>query len=490
MGAFGGIILTNKGRNLQAKAQTGIELKYTRMAIGDGQLSGQSIPTMTKLISEKKSLPLTKLKLQGQGRVVVGAVLSNQDVTTGFYFRELGVFARDPDEGEILYGYGNSGTSAEFIPPAGGEDIIEKSIDINVIVGQAPNVSAVIDSSLVWATQDDVTAAVAEAKEYTDIQIQDIASKLTPEQIGAASKAEFDAHTADYIKHPGFAVSTGTNNAYIVTLDPAPSTYAQGMGVAIAIHVNSTAAATLNVNGLGTKKILKANGGAATNLKANGIYTLRYNTAADGGNGAFILQGEGGEYGTASVSDVLAGKTIGTEDGIKTGTMPDNGALAGSITTQSGSYAIAKGYHNGSGKVTANITNLTAANILKGKVVGGITGTGVNGKQYAKVNVTFPHDGVGSNGTIAAIPNLPFTPTIAVIPYFYMRMVANTSSPSSQAGATLSLSTLQTVTFINASFGGATEVDVSLKISGSNLILTSTSSIQFGNATLEVHFFS
>lgn len=197
MGAFGGIILTNKGRNLQAKAQTGVELKYTRMAIGDGQLSSQSIPTMTKLISEKKSLPLTKLKVQGQGRVVVGAVLSNQDVTTGFYFRELGVFATDPDEGEILYGYGNSGTNAEFIPPAGGEDIIEKSIDMNVIVGQAPNVSAVIDSSLVWATQDDVTAAVAEAKEYTDIQIQDLGSKLTPEQIGAASKAEFDAHVAN-----------------------------------------------------------------------------------------------------------------------------------------------------------------------------------------------------------------------------------------------------------------------------------------------------
>lgn len=190
MGAFGGIILTNKGRNLQAKAQTGVELKYSRIGIGDGQLAGQSIPTLTKLISEKKSLPLTKLKLQGQGKAVVGTVLSNQEVTTGFYFRELGIYAQDPDEGEILYGYGNSGANAEYIPPAGGADIIEKSIDVIVIVGQAQNVTAVIDSSLVWATHDDVSKALTDAKAYTDQKVADIdLSKITPESIGAETPA-------------------------------------------------------------------------------------------------------------------------------------------------------------------------------------------------------------------------------------------------------------------------------------------------------------
>lgn len=243
MGAFGGIILTNKGRNLQAKAQTGIELKYTRMAIGDGQLSSQSIPTMTKLISEKKSLPLTKLKIQGQGRVVVGAVLSNQDVTTGFYFRELGVFATDPDEGEILYGYGNSGTNAEFIPPAGGEDIIEKSIDMNVIVGQAPNVSAVIDGSLIWATQDDVTAALAEAKDYTDVQIQDLGSTLTPESIGAASKAEFDAHTANTGLHVTAQKQQEWNNKANAVHEHAASAITSGTIAAARLPAATTSAA-------------------------------------------------------------------------------------------------------------------------------------------------------------------------------------------------------------------------------------------------------
>lgn len=38
-----------------------------------------------------------------------------------------------------------------------------------------------------------------------------------------------------------------------------------------------------------------------------------------------------------------------------TGTMPNNGAVSGSITTNGGTYTIPKGYHNGSGTVTANI---------------------------------------------------------------------------------------------------------------------------------------
>lgn len=37
------------------------------------------------------------------------------------------------------------------------------------------------------------------------------------------------------------------------------------------------------------------------------------------------------------------------------GTMPNNGAVSGSITTNGGTYTIPKGYHNGNGTVTANI---------------------------------------------------------------------------------------------------------------------------------------
>lgn len=106
------------------------------------------------------------------------------------------------------------------------------------------------------------------------------------------AEQNFAAHSADYVKHPGYAVATGVANAYEIILNPAPSGYTDGMAVTVKINVDSTGSSTLNVNGLGAKPLKKANGNDVTNLKANGVYTFRYNAST----GNFILQGEGGEF--------------------------------------------------------------------------------------------------------------------------------------------------------------------------------------------------
>lgn len=123
-------------------------------------------------------------------------------------------------------------------------------------------------------------------------------------------------HMNDLIKHITFAEATGTANTYAVTISPAPSQYTDGLAIAVKINVDSTGAATLNVNGLGARPLRKANGNNALNLKRNGIYTFRYNSATT----AFILQGEGGN-GNAQPGDVLMGKTFSNDYGDQTGTM-------------------------------------------------------------------------------------------------------------------------------------------------------------------------
>lgn len=137
---------------------------------------------------------------------------------------------------------------------------------------------------------------------------------------GFASQIDFNAHKADYISHPGYAVAGGTDNAYTVALTPAPTAYKEGMALSVKINADSTGPSTINVNGLGAKGIKKSNGVDVTNLKANGIYTLRY----DGTN--FILQGEGGS-GNAIASDLLLGKTASTDAGEIVGTMPNRGVF-------------------------------------------------------------------------------------------------------------------------------------------------------------------
>ena len=173
----------------------------------------------------------------------------------------------------------------------------------------------------------------------------------------------------EYNRAPGYGTATGTN-AKTITLDPAPTSYYDGLCFAFKNATQNTGPVTINVNGLGARPIKKPNGKnlAAGNLKAGSIYTVRYN----GTN--FILQGEG-PTGNATASDLLSGKTASTDAGEITGTMPNRGAVSNTITTQGGSYTIPSGYHNGSGIITASFSNLSADNVKKGVNIGGVVGT-------------------------------------------------------------------------------------------------------------------
>lgn len=81
---------------------------------------------------------------------------------------------------------------------------------------------------------------------------------------------------------------------------------------------------------------------------------------------------------TAAVAEILAGKTAHARKALLTGTMPNNGAVSGSISTKAGQYTIPQGYHDGSGKVSISSTEqakIIAGNIKTGVEILGVTGT-------------------------------------------------------------------------------------------------------------------
>jgi phage-related tail fiber protein len=179
MSTFGGVHFTNKGKLLQAKALTGVQLSFTRLAVGDGSLTGQVIADLSALIHEVKTLPITTLKNTNDGKVTIGGVLTNQGLVSGFYWRELGLFATDPDLGEILYCYGNAAALAEYISAGGGADILEKQINIVAIVGDATNISAVINSSLVHASYEDLIALDTKVNNLTAVATSNVSPVIT-----------------------------------------------------------------------------------------------------------------------------------------------------------------------------------------------------------------------------------------------------------------------------------------------------------------------
>ena len=81
---------------------------------------------------------------------------------------------------------------------------------------------------------------------------------------------------------------------------------------------------------------------------------------------------------TAVAAEILTGKTAYKNGSKLTGTMPNKGAVTGTISTKDGQYTVPQGYHDGSGKVSISSTEqakIIAGNIKSGVQILGVTGS-------------------------------------------------------------------------------------------------------------------
>ncbi|ACZ09362.1 Uncharacterised protein [Sebaldella termitidis] len=153
MASFNGFILTNKGRELLAKAVEGEQLTFTKMEVGDGTFTGD-IKTLTALVSKKDDFNINQITNQGNGQVVLKAIINNQSTTTGYYIREIGVFAHGANNIEILYAY-NKAIEADYFPAFNSSNAVEFEYNNIIIVDQAQNITAVIDPSMTYITKEE-----------------------------------------------------------------------------------------------------------------------------------------------------------------------------------------------------------------------------------------------------------------------------------------------------------------------------------------------
>jgi|GEM_PF-2072263 hypothetical protein len=143
-----GTVLTNKGLALITKLMAAqATLSFSRVAVGTGRVpSGYDAQNMTGLNEYKMDATIESCGVSTEQPDVAYIVtqISSVGVSTGFAITEAGVFATDPDDGEILYAYLDLTQDPQYIYAS--TDAISKFAEItfNVLVGSVTSVTAIV----------------------------------------------------------------------------------------------------------------------------------------------------------------------------------------------------------------------------------------------------------------------------------------------------------------------------------------------------------
>lgn len=186
--AYGVTYITTQGAILAAKTLQSKTLKFSRFKIGSGSLQEGSvaeIKALTDLVNEEMDFDITKISRESATQVTVRGLFKNTDAESGFWLRELGLYAIDPDtEDEILFAYINYDSEAEYI----NNSISEKKehyYDMIITVDNADNVTITVDPSTVYVTEEDLLEKANELTQDYDAKFSNLKSIVVASNSGA-----------------------------------------------------------------------------------------------------------------------------------------------------------------------------------------------------------------------------------------------------------------------------------------------------------------
>ena len=184
--------LTKDGKALLAKAQAGkCAIQITKAQSGSGSYtSSEDTSQRTALKTVKQTFPISNKVINTDSALVLKITLQNSTLTAGYDITEFGVFASDPDKGEILYSIATASTS-DYMPAYNG--VVPSVINMSYYLEVANASTVTIKSAGALALQSDlealearVTAVESDALRGYGARRKVGASSTTWERVGAA----------------------------------------------------------------------------------------------------------------------------------------------------------------------------------------------------------------------------------------------------------------------------------------------------------------
>lgn len=103
MNVWRNAVITDNGLNLLAKLTQGSSLTITRAVSGKGFVSPDLLGKQTEVAEPAQELKFLTAYYPKVGECALPVLLSNEGLAEGYKTTQIGVFANDPDNGEILY---------------------------------------------------------------------------------------------------------------------------------------------------------------------------------------------------------------------------------------------------------------------------------------------------------------------------------------------------------------------------------------------------
>lgn len=167
MAEFSKLVITNKGQALIAKMIAGEgNIDFTKISTSSTQYEVDDLEALTALTGVKQTSLISKVTRTNDVAIKVEAAFTNTDLTAGYYMRTLGLYAVDPDEGEILYAVTIETSGNCYMPPYNGVTVSGAYVQLVTTVGNADSVSLEVDQAAV-ATIGDIQDL---QKQISDLQ--------------------------------------------------------------------------------------------------------------------------------------------------------------------------------------------------------------------------------------------------------------------------------------------------------------------------------
>lgn len=142
---FATFVITQKGQALMAKLMQGTgTCDFSAIKLSSQTYTDAQLATLTSLANIKQTAPITSKRVVNTTAIQIEGAVDNRLLTVGYNINTIGIYAIDPNEGEILYAAARALT-AGYMPPYNGVTVSGGYFKFVISVGAASQVTLTVD---------------------------------------------------------------------------------------------------------------------------------------------------------------------------------------------------------------------------------------------------------------------------------------------------------------------------------------------------------